>query len=183
MHDEILDVVHGFLMLSVKNERDVLSGEFDEWPGVLREVPDKYPNEAAGTEKAADAREAVGNGPVADFLCLGFMRDATVVIAALTEEEDGGDADLDFLAGKRTANVFDSLDDPVDVVEVLPDKLSDAGIFRDCFVGTIGEFVSAGQSFDRDVVNERDGEGRDLILKCEVNVALHYLHRVGVSHH
>ena len=89
MNDEVFNLVHRGLVFGLECEGDIFSSEIDEGSGVFCEIVDEYSDEAAGAEESADTGEVVGDGPVLDLLCFRFVRDATVVSAALSEENDG----------------------------------------------------------------------------------------------
>ena len=88
MNDEVFNLVHRGLVFGLECEGDIFPSEIDKGSGVFCEVADEYSDKAAGAEESADAGEVVRGGPVLDLLRFRFMRDATVVSAVLSEEND-----------------------------------------------------------------------------------------------
>ena len=48
------------------------------------------------------------------------------------------------------------LDDAVEVLKVLPDKVADTAVLRDCLEGAVGGLVSHCGTSDGDIVNVED---------------------------
>ena len=68
--------------------------------------------------------------------------------------------------------MFDALNDSVDVLDMLPYEMSDAGVLGDGLKCAVGQLITSLRSFARAVVDERFGDMRNLVLKdiCEVAV-------------
>jgi hypothetical protein len=81
-----------------------------------------------------------------------------LVIAPLTQDDDGVDAEVEFLAGEYATNIFEPLQDAVDIGEVLPDEVADTRILRDGLVGAVEILIAGDQTFYSYIVNKQNGE-------------------------
>ena len=61
--------------------------------------------------------------------------------------------------------MLDMLNDAVDIAEMLPHETPNAFVLGNCFVPTAWELVARGRAFDGHVVDEGNGNVRDLILE------------------
>jgi hypothetical protein len=68
------------------------------------------------------------------------------------------DAELEFLARECAANIFEPLQDAVDVGKVLPDEAADTGIFGDGLIGVIRVLIVGDQTFYDYIINKWNGE-------------------------
>jgi hypothetical protein len=67
----------------------------------------------------------------------------------------------------------------MEVVEVLPNEASDAGIFRDDLKGAILKLVVSRQAFDGAVIGEQESGVQNLGLENEGDVAMEDCHGIG----
>jgi hypothetical protein len=102
---------------------------------MLSKIFDEYPYKSTDTEKSTDAGDICWHWPIHNFLHLGFMGDTAFIITPLTQNSDGGNAELEFLARECAADVFEPLQDVVDIDKVLPDKAADTRILGNSVVG------------------------------------------------
>jgi hypothetical protein len=65
---------------------------------------------------------------------------------------------------------------------VLPDEAADTGVFRDGFIGAIGTLIACNWTFYSDIVNKRNGEKENLFSEDVIDVSLHDLDRVCMTH-
>jgi hypothetical protein len=103
------------------------------------------------------------------------MRDVAFVIALLPEDNDGRDTQLEFFAREYAADVFEALQDTVDIGKILPDEAADTSIFRDGLVSAVGILIAGNRTFYSDIINKWNGEQGNFFLKDVVNVSLHDL--------
>ena len=87
--------------------------------------------------------------PVPDLLDLGFVRNALIEGTFVPDNSHIRHSKNKLISGYRRANIFQSLENPVDDLEVLPDEAADAWIVRDGFVRAIWVFVLSGDRLDR----------------------------------
>ena len=73
------------------------------------------------------------------------------------------------------------MEHPINVSHMFPDELSDAWVFLNDFVA-IFCLIPSSRPFDRDVIDEWDGDMRYLVLEQEGNVTVLDLHRVSITH-
>jgi hypothetical protein len=111
------------------------------------------------------------------------MRDVAFIIALLPEDDDGQDAQLEFFAGECAADIFEALQDTVDIGKVLPDEAADTGIFRDGLISAVGILIAGNRTFYSNIVNKWNGEQGNFFSKDIVNVSLHDLDRVRMAHY
>jgi hypothetical protein len=65
---------------------------------------------------------------------------------------------------------------------VLPDEAADTGVFRDDFVGAVRTLIAGNWTFYSDIVNKRNGEKGNLFSEYVIDVSLHDLDRVCMTH-
>jgi hypothetical protein len=75
-----------------------------------------------------------------------------------------------------------SLDYSSYVVEVFPNKASDAQVFCNCLEGAVWELISRRGAFDRNIVHKQDGEMGYFVLENESDIAMLDLDGICVSH-
>jgi len=66
----------------------------------------------------------------------------------------------------------EAMDDAVDVVEVLPNEASDAGILGDGFKLALGGLITRSRSLDGGVIDERFGDMGNLWLQDEGDITM-----------
>jgi hypothetical protein len=76
---------------------------------VLSEIFYEYLYESTGAKKTADTGDVYQYWPVLNFLCFGFMGDTALIIAPLPQDNDGWDAEFEFLPRECMADIFESL--------------------------------------------------------------------------
>jgi hypothetical protein len=104
-------------------EDNIFAPQVNKGTSMLSEVFYEYSYEPAGAKKAADASDVYLYQPILNFLHFGFMGDMAFIIALLPSDNNGQDAEFEFLPRECTANIF--LQNLVDVGEVLPDEVAD----------------------------------------------------------
>jgi hypothetical protein len=65
---------------------------------------------------------------------------------------------------------------------VLPDEAVDTGVFRDGFVGAVGTLIVGNWTFYSDIVNKRNSEKGNLFSEDVIDVSLHDLDQVCMTH-
>jgi hypothetical protein len=68
------------------------------------------------------------------------------------EDDDFWDCKEEFRGGDSSTSVPETVEDSVNVVEVLPDEESDAGVFRNGLVSSSRGFITRSRAADSDVV-------------------------------
>ena len=79
-----------------------------------------------------------------------------------------------FLPTKCCSIRLDTLDDLMNVLKVLPDKVTNARVLGDSLVETIREDVASVRSLDGDIISEGLGQVRDFRSKNVGDIALEY---------
>jgi hypothetical protein len=105
------------------------------------------------------------------------------IIAPLPKDDNGQDAQLKFFAGECAADVLEALQDTVDVGEVLPDEVVDTSIFGDGLVGAVGALIVGNWTFYSNIVNKWNSEEGNFFSEVVVNVSLHDLDQVCMTHY
>lgn len=91
-------------------------------------------NDAGRTEEGADIRYRRERGPCFDDTNTVRIRNSAEDVAVMADDDGFGSGDESFLGRDGNAVGFETLENTVDVVEMDPDKLSDAGILGYRFV-------------------------------------------------
>jgi len=74
------------------------------------------------------------------------------------------------------------LDDPVDVLEVLPDETPDAGVFVKCFIRAVGVLIICVGSLDGNVVDKGNCDVRDFGSQDVGDILVKNRDRVSPTH-
>jgi hypothetical protein len=107
--DKVLYILHGCYLFCSKVEDNVFASQVNTGTSMLSEVFYEYSYEPAGAKKAADAGDIYQYQPILNFLHLGFMGDMAFTIALLPQDNDGWDAEFEFLPRECTADIFELL--------------------------------------------------------------------------
>ena len=81
-----------------------------------------------------DLGKVLALGPVLDLLDLGFMRNAPIEGTFVPDDSCIRHSKKELFSGYCCTNIFQSLENLVDDLEVLPDEVADARIVRDSVV-------------------------------------------------
>ena len=111
-------------------ERDVLPRKLDECVGALRVVLDEDSTNADCSEESAYVGQVLAVTPVNDRRDVAWVGDATSLGAHMTNDESSRRSEVALRTGEGSFRVLDSLEDPVDVYQVLPDVTADALVLR-----------------------------------------------------
>ena len=87
--------------------------------------------------------------PVMDLLDLGFMRNMPIEGTFVPDNSRIQCSENELFSGYCHTNIFQSLENPVDNLEVLPDEAVNAWIVRDGLTRAIWVFISSGDRLDR----------------------------------
>ena len=87
--------------------------------------------------------------PVTDLLDLGFVRNMSIEGTFVPNDSCIWHSENELLSGYHHTNIFQSLENPVNDLEVLPDEVVNAWIVRDGLVRAIRVFISSGDRLDR----------------------------------
>ena len=109
---------------------------------------------AGDAEEGTDIREVLANGPVMDFGNLGIVGDVAFVIALVSKYCDFGDGNLDLLHRDGGSGTMEMVENAVDVIEVLPDEVSNLGVGWNGFIPSILCLIVRRQSFDAGVIHK-----------------------------
>jgi len=87
----------------------------------------------------------------------------------------------DLLHGDGGSGGAKAMEDPMDVLQVLPDELANAGVLWDGVVTAVVGFVTSGQPFDGAVIDERVGDVWNFRGEEERDVVVEDCDRVSPS--
>ena len=87
--------------------------------------------------------------PVTDLLDLGFMRNTPIEGAFVPDDSCIRHSETELFSRYCHTNIFQSLENPVGDLEVLPDGAANAQIVRDGLIRTIQVFILSGDRLDR----------------------------------
>src|SRR6202041_1956228 len=83
---------------------------------------------------------------------------------------------------KCASTILHSLNDTIEILKVFPHEPSNARILWNCFVRSVGELISTAWAFYRNVVDVRDRDMRDFVLKDVGNVVVKDRYGIGPTH-
>ena len=86
--------------------------------------------------------------PVTDLLDLGFMRSIPIEGTFVADDSHIWHSENELFSGYHHTNIFQSLENLVDDLEVLSDEVANAWIVRDGLVRAIQVFVLSGDRLD-----------------------------------
>ena len=85
-------------------------------------------------------------------------------------------------AQEGSSAVFHTLDDVVEVLEMLPDKAVDAAVLQYCLEGAILALIRSCGATDGHVVDVGNGELRNLWLKDMCDIVVENWNSIGPTH-
>ena len=83
-----------------------------------------------------------------DLLDLGFVRNTPIEGTFVPDNSHIQCSENDLFSGYHHANIFQSLENLVDDLEVLPDEVANAWIVRDGLIRAIQVFILSGDRLD-----------------------------------
>jgi len=83
---------------------------------------------------------------------------------------------------KGPSCVFHTLDDPVDILEVLPDETLDAGVFVKCLVRAVGVLIICVRSLDGNVIDKGNCDVQDFGSQDVGDILVKNRDRVSPTH-
>jgi hypothetical protein len=141
-------------MFLMPNEGGAFASKVDKWASDGRVTLDPYAHVAGDTKKGVDVGEVLAVGPVADLGNLGVVGDAAFVVAFVSEYDDFGDSDEEFLCRDGGASTKESMEYAVDVVQMFSDETADLVVSGNRLIPTVLGFVARWQTFDASVVHK-----------------------------
>jgi hypothetical protein len=168
-------------MFLVPYQRGAFVSKVDEWAsdGGVTLDPDAYV--AHDAKKGADIREVLAFGPVMNPGHLGVIRDAAIIVAFMSENDDFRDGNKKFLRRDGGASTEKSMEYVVDVIQMFPDEAVDLIVSRNRFVPSVLGFIMHWWAFDASVVHKGVGLVGDLGLENEDYIAVEYCAGSGPS--
>ena len=84
-----------------------------------------------------------------DLLDLGFVRNTPIEGTFVPNDSCIQHSENELFSGYHHTSIFQSLENPVNDLEVLPDEAANAWIVRDSLIRAIWVFISSGDRLDR----------------------------------
>jgi hypothetical protein len=169
------------LVFLVPYERGAFASKVDEWASDGRVTLDPDAHVARDAKKGADIGEVLTFRPVTNLGHLGVIRDAAVIVAFVSENDDFGDGDEKFLCRDGGTGAEKSMEYAVDVIQMFPDEAADLIVSRNRFVPSILGFITRWRAFDASVVHKGVGLVGDLGLEDEDYITVEYCAGSGPS--
>ena len=116
------------------------------------------------------------------MLNIGSIWNSPLICACVSGNDCFGCADCCFLAIKGSSNFLDSLEHPVNVIQMLPNKPLYLQILRDHLVCAVQKLVSGFRALNRYIIHKWNGYMRNFVLQDMRDVSMHNLHHIGISH-
>ncbi len=104
------------------------------------------------------------------------------IVALVTQYDDFRDSNKELLCRDSSASTAEAVENTVDIREVLPDELADAGVVGQSFIHTVAGFIARDWPFDAAVIDEGPGYMRDLRLQNEGYIFVEDGNCIGPSH-
>jgi hypothetical protein len=168
--DGILEDLHGLLMLCLPNKCHAFACEVNKGVSNRQVIADPNPHEAGGAKECSNIGEHFAGGPVLDACDLWIIGNAAFVVVLVAQNYDFWYCYEQFHSRDSGASTVEVVEDVMEVKQVLPDKLSDAGVIWDGLVLTTVDFISHHRSFDAAVINVWPGDVGDLRFQQEGDV-------------
>jgi hypothetical protein len=145
-------------------ERSVFAGKFNKVMSAVSKVPNEDAKDTSSTEESADFRQSLARAPITDGSNPRLVRESSFIRATVTKYGDLWRANCELVTGECSSAIFHALNDAIKVLEMFPNKTTNAGVLWNSFAGTIWEYVASSGTFNWDVVDVGDGDVRDLWL-------------------
>src|SRR6202041_11089 len=123
-------------------------------------------------KECANLREVFAGSPFSDCDNSRFVGKASFVSAMMSYNGDLRYAEEKLGAIKCASTILHSLNDAIEILKVFPHEPSNAGILWNRFVRPVGELISTAWAFYRNVVDVRDRDMRNFVLKDVSNVVV-----------
>jgi len=168
-------------MWRLPHEGGAFAGKVDKWPGNGRIILDPDAHVASDAKEHADIGKVLAVGPVVDLVDLGVIGDVAFIIALVPENGNFRHSDKRLHHGDGGSGAQETVEDAVDIANLLPNEAADLRVSKDGLVPTTLDFVVHRQAFDAYVIHEGHCRVGDLGLENEDNFAVEYHHGIGPS--
>jgi len=168
-------------MFILPRKRRSLASEVDKQVGDGRIILDPDVHVASDAKEGTDVGECLASGPVTDLGYLGVVQNAAFVVALVAKDSDFGDGDGELLGRYGGSSAKEMVDDAMDVVEVLPDEVTNLRVSWNGLIPSVLSFIVGRGAFDVGVVHKGQGGVRDLWLKDEDNITVEDRHGASPS--
>jgi hypothetical protein len=162
-------------------KRGAFASKVDKWASDGGVTLDPDAHVARDAKKGMDIGEVLAFRPVTNLGHLGVIRDAAIVVAFVSKNDDFGDGNEKFLRRDGGAGTEKLMEYAVDIVQMFPDEAADLIVSRNHFVPSVLGFITCWRAFDASVVHKGVGLVRDLGLEDEDYIAVEYCASGGPS--
>ena len=128
MDNGVFETLHGVVMFLSPGKGLPFTGKVDQGSRKGGVVPDPDSHKARSPQEGTDVRECPASGPVSDTSNLRVVWDATVIVALVPQNDDFRYGDEELLCGDSSTSTVKTVENAMDVDEVLPDEFANAGI-------------------------------------------------------
>jgi hypothetical protein len=133
-------------------------------------IADPNPHEASGAKECLNVGEHFAGGPVSDAHNLQIIGNTAFVVALVAQNYDFWYCYEQFCSRDGGTGTAEVVEDAMEVEQVLPDKLSNAGVIWDGLILTTIDFVSHRRSLDAAVIDVWPGDVGDLGFQQEGDI-------------
>jgi hypothetical protein len=165
----------------VPYKRGTFASKVDEWASDGGVTLDPDVHVAHNAKIGTDIREVLAFRPVTNLGHLGVIRDAAIIVAFVSKNDDFGDGDEKFLCRDGGTGTEKSMEYVVDIVQMFPDEVADLIVSRNHFIPSVLGFIMRWWAFDASVVHKGVGLVRDLGLEDEDYITVEYCTGSGPS--
>jgi hypothetical protein len=162
------------LVFLVPYKRGAFASKVDKWASDGGVTLDPDVHVACDAKKGTDIREVLAFRPVTNPGHLGVIRDAAIIVAFVSENDDFGDGNKKFLRRDGGAGAEKLMEYAVDVIQMFPDEAVDLIVSRNRFIPSVLGFIMHWWAFDASVIHKGVGLVGDLGLKDEDYITVEY---------
>ena len=169
-------------LLWSKDEWCVFMHESGKWVSKAGEVPDEDTDDSYHSEECTYLRKVGAGAPIDNLVNLNRVQNVTFRGADMAYNYDFTSADKQLLTGKCSSTIFHTLNDSIDILEVLPNKVANAAIFQNSLEDSIIVLISRHGAVNRYIVDIWNSIFWNLGLKDVSYIVVKYGNRIHPSH-
>src|SRR5882724_5095807 len=129
-NNSLLEILHGLFLFRTPHELNILLHQNDQWSCRFRKVLDPDPDNFTYTQESTNFSERGAGRPVQNLLNLLIFRVAALISAFVTNSDHLRNAKVHLPTGKCPCGLFEPLENPIHVINMVTDNATDSRIFR-----------------------------------------------------
>src|SRR5882724_6125310 len=129
-NDSLLEILHGLFLFCTPHKLNILLRQNDQWSCTFHKVLDPDPDNSTYTQESMNFSERGAGRPVQNLLNLLIFRVAALVSAFVTDSDHLRNAKDHLPTGKCPSSLFEPLENPIHLINMVTDKATNPRIFR-----------------------------------------------------